>query len=114
MAGTIRRGDVRLYSFQSPDKERPVVVLTQNAVLDHLSTVTVAPVTSSIRDARSQVRLDENDGMKHPCVVNLHKIITVRKERVGAKVASLSEARLAEICAAMNFALGCNGTSRLN
>ena len=108
MAGGLRRGDVRLYRFPIPDKERPVVIMTQDSAIDHLATVTVAPITSSIRDVPSQVVLDEHDGMKQPCVVNLHKLITVRKANVGQRVASLSERRLAEICAAMNFEVGCS------
>lgn len=103
----MRRGEVRLYKFQSPDKERPVVILTQDPAIDYLNSVTVAPITSAIRDVPSQVKLDENDGMKHPCAVNLHKLITVRKAAIGARVASLAPRRLDEICAAMSFALGC-------
>jgi mRNA interferase MazF len=93
IAGGLRRGDVRLYRFPIPDKERPVVVLTQDSAIDHLATVTVAPITSSIRDVPLQVVLDEQDGMKQPCVVNLHKLITVRKANIGQRVASLRSAR---------------------
>jgi len=46
--------------------------------------------------------------MKQPCVVNLHKLVTVRKTNIGQRVASLNERRLDEICAAMSFALGCS------
>ena len=42
MAGGIARGDVRLYSFASPDKKRPVVVLTRDSSIAYLSTVSVA------------------------------------------------------------------------
>ena len=48
MAGTIARGEVRLYRFQTPDKERPVVVLTRNSAIAYLSAVTVAPVPSTM------------------------------------------------------------------
>ena len=46
--------------------------------------------------------------MKMPCAINLHKIITVPKTRLGQRVAFLNDGRLREICAAMNFALGCS------
>ena len=55
MAGRIARGDVRLYSFSSPDKKRPVVVLTRDSAISYLSTVTVAPITSAIRGVPSEV-----------------------------------------------------------
>jgi mRNA interferase MazF len=107
MAGEVTRGDVRLYRFTHPDKERPVVILTRASILDHLSSVTVAPLTSTIRDAASQVHLSVLDGMKGPCVVNLHNLMTVPKARLGRRLATLSSDRLREICDALAFALGC-------
>ncbi len=109
MAGRIARGDIRLYPFAPPDKSRPVVVLTRDSALDYLSTVTVAPITSTIRGVPSEVLLDETDGMKSPCVVNLHNAVTVSQERLGKRVAQLSSLRLNEICAALRFSLGCDG-----
>jgi mRNA interferase MazF len=110
MASRIARGDVRLYRFAKPDKQRPVVVLTRNSAIAYLSTVTVAPVTSSIRDVPSEVVLNEEDGMKSICAVNLHNAVTVLQERLGKRVAQLSSARMSEICAALRFSLGCDLT----
>ena len=109
MAGRIGRGDVRLYSFAAPDKKRPVVVLTRNSALEYLSTVTVAPVTTTIRGVPSEVVLNEDDGMKAACAVNLHNAITVSQERLGKRVAQLSSARMREVCGALRFAVGCDG-----
>src|SRR5438045_2259972 len=108
MAGGIARGDVRLYQFAPPDKKRPVVVLTRDSAIGYLSTVTVAPVTSTIRGVPSEVVLDEEDGMKAPCAVNLHNTVTVSQDRLGRRVAHLSSLRMSEICAALRFALGCD------
>ena len=107
MAGGLARGEVRLYSFPHPDKQRPVVVLTRDSAIGYLSTVTVAPVTSAIRGVPSEIVLNEADGMKHPCAVNLHNLITVSKAHLGRRVALLSNERRQEICAAIGFALGC-------
>jgi mRNA-degrading endonuclease toxin of MazEF toxin-antitoxin module len=41
-------------------------VLTRNSAIAYLSTVTVAPVTSTIRGVPSEVVLNEEDGMKSP------------------------------------------------
>ena len=108
MAGRIARGDVRLYQFAPPDKKRPVVVLTRDSAIGYLSTVTVAPITSAIRGVPSQVILQEEDGMKTSCAVNLHNAITVSQHRLGTRVAQLSSARMGEICAAIRFSLGCD------
>jgi mRNA interferase MazF len=104
----VARGDVRLYRFAHPDKERPVVVLTRESAVAYLSTVTVAPITSMIRGVPSEVVLDESDGMKNPCAVNLHNIVTVSQQRLGKRVARLSSVRLAEICTAARFSIGCD------
>lgn len=107
MAAGVIRGEVRLYRFPSPDKQRPVVVLTRGVAITHLSSVTVAPITSMIRGVPSEVVLNQEDGMKHPCAVNLHNLLTVSKLGLGRRLAMLSSERLAEICAALGFALGC-------
>jgi mRNA interferase MazF len=109
VAGEIARGDVRLYRFAPPDKSRPVVVLTRASAARYLSTVTVAPITSTIRGVPSEVVLDERDGMKAPCAVNLHNAVTVAKQRMGQRVAQLSTGKMGQICVALRFALGCDG-----
>jgi mRNA interferase MazF len=107
VAHSITRGDVRFFTFAPPDKKRPVLVLTRDGAIGYLSTVTVAPITSSIRNVPSEVILTEEDGMKAPCVVNLHNAVTVSKNRLGMRVSQLGPARMREICAALRFSLGC-------
>ena len=108
MAGGIARGEVRLYQFAPPDKKRPVVVLTRDSAVNYLSTVTVAPITSTIRGVPSEVILDGGDGMKAPCAVNLHNLITVPRHRLGRRVSQLSSRRMGQLCAAARFSLGCD------
>jgi mRNA interferase MazF len=67
----VRRGEVRWHRFKPPDKRRPVLLLTRDSVSDVLTDVTVAPITSNIRDIDSEVLLTEADGMREPCAVNL-------------------------------------------
>ncbi|MEO8097973.1 MAG: type II toxin-antitoxin system PemK/MazF family toxin [Acidobacteriota bacterium] len=99
---------MRLYRFPSPDKERPVVVLTRDVMISRLSRVTVAPITSTMRVNPSEVLLGVDDGMKGECAVNLHNTVTVTQSLLGRRVAQLSAARMNEICAALRFALGCD------
>jgi mRNA interferase MazF len=108
MAGGIARGDIRLYSFAPPGKRRPVVVLTRSSAIAYLSTVTIAPITSAIRGVPSEVSLNEEDGMKGPCAVNLHNAVTVSQDRLGARVGHLSNLRMNEVCSALRFSLGCD------
>jgi mRNA interferase MazF len=101
---------VRLYAFAPPDKRRPVVVLTRDSAVGYLAAVTVAPITSTVRGVPSEVVLDEQDGMKTRCAVNLHNAVTVSQDRLGRRVARLSAQRMKEICGALGFALGCDAT----
>jgi len=107
VARGLSRGDVRLYRFAPPDKQRPVLILTRDNAISHLSTVTVAPVTSTIRGVPSEVTLDDDDGMKTPCAINLHNAVTVDQGRLGRRVANLSAERMEEVCRALRFTLGC-------
>jgi mRNA-degrading endonuclease toxin of MazEF toxin-antitoxin module len=51
--------------------------------------------------------LNEDDGMKGPCAINLHNAVTVPHGLLGQRVAQLSAARLREVCLALRFAPGC-------
>ena len=82
-------------------------MLTRDSAIGHLATVTVAPITSTVRDVPSAVVLDMDDGMKGQCAVNLHNAVTVSQERLGRRVASLSSERMREVCMALRFSLGC-------
>jgi mRNA interferase MazF len=108
LAGGIGRGDVRLYTFASPDKKRPVVVLTRDSAIDYLSSVTVAPIISTVRGVPSEVMLGVDDGMKVTCAVNLHNVVTVSQAKLGKRVARLNAFRMEEICRALRFSLGCH------
>jgi mRNA interferase MazF len=53
-----------------PDKTRPVLILTRNSVLEYLNEVTIAPITSTVRNIPSEVFLTKDDGMLRDCAVN--------------------------------------------
>jgi mRNA interferase MazF len=108
LAGRLNRGAVHLCRFEKPDKQRPVLILTRDAAVSHLSTVTIAPITSTIRDVPSEVALGVEDGMKGPCAVNLHNAVTIAQDRLGKRVGSLNDTRMRQVCAALRFSLGCD------
>jgi mRNA interferase MazF len=108
VAGKVARGDIRLFRFPEPDKQRPVLVLTRDSIIDRLSRITIAPVTSTIRGVASEVVLGPDDGMKDACAVNLHNIVTVPKAGLGRLVVSLDARKMDQVCSAIAFALGCS------
>jgi mRNA interferase MazF len=102
----MRRAEVRWYRFARPDKKRPILVLTRNSALDLLESVTVAPITSTIRDIPTEVALGPEDGVPQECAVNLDHVQTVPRARVGSLITTLTADRMAEVGAALGFALG--------
>ena len=101
----LRRGEVRWYKFQRPDKKRPVVILTRDSALDFLGEVTIAPITSTVRDVPSEVLLTTGDGMARDCAVNLDHVQTVPKGNIGSLITTLSREKLLRVTEALNFAL---------
>jgi mRNA interferase MazF len=102
----VKRGEVRWYTFKAPDKRRPVLVLTRNSSIGVLNSVTVAPVTTTIRNIASEVLLGDEDGLKEDCAVNLHNLQSVSKEQIDSLIATLSQERMNEVEAAIRFSLG--------
>ena len=109
MARRVERGEIRLYRFAPPDKQRPVLVMTRQSATAYLNSVTVAPLTSTIRGVPSEVRLDVEDGLKRPSAVNLHNLVTVSKAALGRRLGRLDRKKMAEVCRAAAFALQCDG-----
>ncbi|MDN5941648.1 MAG: type II toxin-antitoxin system PemK/MazF family toxin, partial [Nitrospira sp.] len=93
----MRRGEVRWYAFSHPDKKRPVLILTRDSAIEVLGEVTVAPLTTTIRDIPSEVSLTETDGVPKVSAINLDHIQTVSKGRIGALMATLSDERMAQV-----------------
>ena len=103
----MKRCEIRWYRFSRPDKNRPVLLLTRDSVLDVLGEVTVAPITTTVRDIPSEVLLSKDqDGMPHDCVINLDHIQTASKAKVGALITSLTRKKMSEVRDALLFALG--------
>ena len=101
----MKRGEIRWYKFAAPDKKRPVLILTRDSILEYLGEVTVAPITTTIRDIPSEVFLSEHDGMHHDCAVNCDHIQTVSKAKIGALITRLSPANMRAVNKAIRFAL---------
>ena len=101
----MKRGEIRWYKFVRPDKKRPVLILTRNSVLEYLNEVTVAPVTSTVRDIPSEVFLSKADGMMKDCAVNCDHLQTVSKGKIGSLITSLPPEKMAAVGQAVRFAL---------
>ncbi len=102
----IARGEIWQFSFPRPDRRRPVLVLTRQEVMAHLTSVTVAPITRTIRGIPSEVMIGEECGLKERSAINLDNVATVPKEGLRSFVGTVPPEVLAEVRIALLFALG--------
>ena len=102
----MNRGDVCWYTFKTPDRRRPVLILTRDSAIAVLHSVTVAPITATIRSIPTEVVLTEADGLPSTCAANFDNIQTVPKSNIGDRIARLPDRRMKEAAAAVSFALG--------
>jgi mRNA interferase MazF len=107
----VGRGEIWMHDFGSPDKRRPVLVLSRPDAIALLRTVIVAPVTSTIRDLPSEVRLGEEHGLKRPSVANLDHVQIVERSRLRTYVGHVDSQTMERVCAALAVATGCGGAS---
>ena len=102
----MNRGDVCWYTFKAPDKKRPLLIVTRDSAIAVLNSVTVAPITSTIRSIPTEVVLTEDDGLPSTCAANFDNIQTVPKSNIGDCIARLTMRKMKETGAAVSFALG--------
>lgn len=110
----MRRGEVRWYTFQAPDKRRPVLILTRDSALAFLTGVMVAPLTTTVRDIPTETLLTPaEDGVGAVCAVNLDNVQTVQRDRLGPLITVLTPSRMREVEQALLFAVGMDDYQRL-
>ena len=97
-----------MFEFSRPDKRRPVLILTRQEVIELLHTVMVAPITSTIHGAPSEVIVGIEEGLKKESAVNLDHVQTVEKAKLKRFVGSLGPQKMNEVCRALAIASGCN------
>lgn len=102
----MNQGDIYWYIFKEPDKRRPVLILTRNSAIRLLTSITIAPITSTIRGIASEIVLTPTDGMITDCAINLDNIQTVQKSNLGRFIAHLPNRRMRDVRKAIEFALG--------
>jgi mRNA interferase MazF len=86
------------------DKARPVLVLTREIVRPHLSRVTIAPITSTVRGLSTEVPVGRANGLDHDSVVSCDTIITIPVSALGRQLGFLLPEQEAELGAAIHAA----------
>ena len=99
------RGEVWWAELPLPMGRRPVLLLSRDAAYAARTSVTIAVITSTIRNIPSQVLLDKEDEMPFRCVVNLDDINTIRKSSIKERITQLNEQKMSAVREAILFAL---------
>ena len=71
------------------DKTRPVLVLTRDTVRPHLNTVTVAPITTTIRGLSTEVPVGPANGLHERGVIACDHITTIPVAALGSQLGRL-------------------------
>ena len=102
----IQQGEI--WWLEQPDeKRRPCLVLSRDRTIPVLHDVLVAPITTTDRGLRTEVRLDDADGLSKPSVLNMQHVMSVPKSFLTARMGRLAPGRWHEVCQAMRVAIGC-------
>jgi mRNA interferase MazF len=108
MAKDVSRGEIWLYRFGTPDKRRPVLVITRQVLLRVLETTTVVPITSTSHGSSIEVELGVEDGLKTGSWANLANVQTVRRRDLVRFVGTIRGHKMLEVCRALATATGCD------
>jgi mRNA interferase MazF len=71
------------------DKARPVVILTREIVRPQMTTITVAPITTTVRGLSTEVPVDWANGLAGPSVVSCDNIATIPAEALREQIGVL-------------------------
>jgi len=83
------------------DKTRPVVVLTREAVRPYLTSITVAPITRTVRGLSTEVSLGAVNGLDQDSVISCDNITTVPRAVIGRLVGYLQPTQEADLARAI-------------
>ena len=108
MARQVGRGEIWMLRFATPDKRRPVLVLSRPSLLECLNTATVVAITSTSHDSPTEVSLGVDDGLKRASCANLANIFTVRQADLRAYVGSVRADTMRQVCQALAIATACD------
>jgi mRNA interferase MazF len=102
----MKRGDIWWANLPPPVGRRPVVLLSRNAAYAVRASITVAPITRTVRGIPVEVPLGPEEGLPKACVVNLDNVLTIPKRSLEQQINSLPAHKVGEIEQALKFALG--------
>ena len=103
----MRRGELYWARLPAPVGGRPVLIVTRSVVLDVRTSVTVAPVSRTVRGIPSELPLGPDHGLRSASVATCDSLQTIPKALLGRRpVGRLSASELVDLDRALRYALG--------
>lgn len=102
MASGVKQGDVFWADLGEDSGERPAVVLTRSSMISRLTNVTVAPLTSNIRNLDTEVVIELADDKR--CAISLDNITTIRRSSLRDRIGKLHSSEMDEVFGAIHAA----------
>jgi len=101
----MRKGEVWWADLPPPIGRRPIVLLSRDEACSFRTHITIALVSTTIRNLPVEVILDKGDGLLKTSAVNLDSIYTFHKRHIKQKICLLKPEKIAQINRAVKFAL---------
>jgi mRNA interferase MazF len=101
----VNQGDIWWLETEA-DKARPVLVVTRDEAIPILRRLVVAPITTTLRAARSQLPLGRAEGLPVECACNFDDLAAVPKSLLIRRLGRLGP-RHHELCATLRAMAGC-------
>lgn len=91
---------------QAEEKRRPVLVVTRSEAVHVLTGIVVAPVSRTVRDISTEIRLGEHEGLPVECAASFDNLQRIRRSALAERAGDIG-ARRGEICAALRAFADC-------
>ena len=102
----VARGDIIWADLGVPAGRRPVCVLTRDAAIPVLNTVTCAPITRTVRGIASVVEVGPDQGLPETSAIVCDNVLTVPQAQLDPEpVGRLDDVHLASLDRALRYAL---------
>lgn len=100
----LQQGSIVWAELPAPFGRRPVVVLTRDAAIGRLNNLTIAPITKTVRNIESEVKLEPVDGVPTVCAISLDNIFTIQRISLTNVISVVNHEKMLLVFKAIRFA----------
>lgn len=92
-----KQGEIWWADLPIPVGRRPVLILTRSVALPHLTNVTVAPLTRTVRHIKAEAVISPADGVPELSAANMDNLLTIPKHRLDRRITTVSAETMADV-----------------